>query len=81
MENEEKAAAIAAVMEYLRIFKISLPKKFFKPKTVPLKEKNLWKKSGRRLLMKKRQLMQMRVLSCKNRKYLFNGDSIGIYKD
>ncbi|MDY0362019.1 MAG: hypothetical protein RBR08_11230 [Desulforegulaceae bacterium] len=80
MEMEERAAAIAAVREYIRIFKISFKKKSCSEDVLSSKKENLWGKSGRKLLMKNRFLMQMRALPYKSRKYSFSGDSSGLYK-
>lgn len=80
MEIEEKAAALAAVREYIRIVKISLKKKSSSEDVLSSKKENPWGKSGRRLQMKNRRLMQMRVFPGKSRKYSFTGDSSGLYK-
>ncbi|MCB9481650.1 MAG: hypothetical protein H6680_07540 [Desulfobacteraceae bacterium] len=80
MEMEERAAAIAAVREYIRIFKISFKKKSRSEDVLSSKKENLWGKSGRKLLMKNRSLMQMKAFPCKIRKYSFTGDPSGIYK-
>ncbi len=80
MSMEEKLAAIAAVREYIRIFKISKKATPCATKDKSSGNKNIWGKSGRKLQMKNRYLMQTRSLSNKRQRFLLSGDFIGLNK-
>lgn len=59
MKNQEEAAAVAAVMEYINRFLVMDEKRSVSFKSV--KKSNNWAKSGRLEQMKKNRDLQMKI--------------------